>query len=147
MVTETRLQPILSVADLDRARVFYEEKLSLKPLEMGLATLVYQCPDGSRLFLYRRKAAGPQRSVATIQVRNIRVKVELLKRNGVVFEDYDTPGLKTENNIALLGNGRYAWFKDTEGNILSLVEQKASRAAEPERQPVAGGSNPWLSGE
>ena len=85
--------------------------------------------------------------MATIPVRNIRVKVELLKRNGVVFEDYDTPGLKTENNIALLGNGRYAWFKDTEGNILSLVEQKASRVAEPERQSVAGGSDPWLSGE
>ena len=110
---------------------------------MGLATLVYQCPDGSRLFLYRRKATGPQRSVATIPVRNIRVKVELLKRNGVVFEDYDTPGLKTENNIALLGNGRYAWFRDTEGNILSLVEQKTSRAVESERQPTAVGSNPW----
>ncbi len=143
MLTGTRLQPILSVADLDRARVFYEVKLSLKPLETGLATLVYQCPDGSRLFLYQRKAAGPQRSVVTIQVRDIGDKVELLKRNGVVFEEYDTPGLKTENNIALLGNGRYAWFRDTEGNILSLVEQKTSRAAESERQPIARGSNPW----
>jgi len=81
--------------------------------------------------------------VVTIQVRDIGAKVELLKRNGVVFEEYDTPGLKTENNIALLGNGRYAWFRDTEGNILSLVEQKTSRAAESERQPIARGSNPW----
>jgi catechol 2,3-dioxygenase-like lactoylglutathione lyase family enzyme len=122
MVTETRLQPILSVADLDRARVFYEEKLSLVPMETGLATLAYRCPDGSWLFLYRRKEAGPQRSVATIQVCDIGAKVELLKRNGVVFEEYDTPGLKTENGIAHLGGDRYAWFRDTEGNILSLVE-------------------------
>jgi len=59
MFTETRLQPILSVADLDRARVFYEVKLSLKPLETGLATLVYQCPDGSRAAAQRGYHSGP----------------------------------------------------------------------------------------
>jgi hypothetical protein len=38
----------------------------------------------------------------------------------VVFEEYDLPGLKTVNSIADLGSERGAWFKDSEGNTLTL---------------------------
>jgi hypothetical protein len=41
----------------------------------------------------------------------------------VVFEQYDLPGLKTdEHGIATIGPGKSAWFKDSEGNILSIAE-------------------------
>ena len=41
---------------------------------------------------------------------------------GVVFEDYDFPGLKTVNKVCILGSEKAAWFKDTEGNILCIHE-------------------------
>ncbi len=49
--------------------------------------------------------------------------VAALKKRGVVFEEYDMPGLKTVDSIAELGNLRGAWFKDSEGNILAIGEE------------------------
>jgi hypothetical protein len=41
----------------------------------------------------------------------------------VVFEQYDLPDLKTdEDSIATMGPFKSAWFKDTEGNILAISE-------------------------
>ncbi len=46
-----------------------------------------------------------------------------LKAKGVVFEEYDMPGLKTVNSIATGGGAKTAWFKDTEGNILAVSQR------------------------
>jgi hypothetical protein len=43
-----------------------------------------------------------------------------LRSRGIVFEEYDLPGLKTINGIADMDGERAAWFKDSEGNILSI---------------------------
>jgi len=61
--------------------------------------------------------------VAGWKVENIEEVVEALRERGVVFEQYDLPGLKTdEQGIAAIGPSKSAWFKDTEGNILSIAE-------------------------
>jgi hypothetical protein len=49
-----------------------------------------------------------------------------LRGKGVTFEEYDLPGVKTVNGIAELGGTRGAWFKDPEGNILSVVQLPAA---------------------
>ena len=38
----------------------------------------------------------------------------------MVFEDYDLPGLKTEQGIATAGDSKGAWFKDPDGNIIAI---------------------------
>jgi hypothetical protein len=56
--------------------------------------------------------------------------VRELRSRGVVFEDYDLPGLKTVDGIAEIegqypskGSGeRGAWFRDSEGNMLGIGE-------------------------
>jgi hypothetical protein len=50
----------------------------------------------------------------------VRTDVEALRAKGVVFEEYDFPGLKTDDGVAKLGDREGAWFKDSEGNILAL---------------------------
>jgi hypothetical protein len=55
-------------------------------------------------------------------VRDVEAVVADLRSKGVTFEDYDLPGVKTADGIAELGGFRGAWFKDPEGNILSVVE-------------------------
>jgi hypothetical protein len=59
-------------------------------------------------------------------VRNVEAMVADLRGEGVAFEDYDLPGVKTVNGIAELGDIRGAWFKDPEGNILSVVQLPAT---------------------
>ena len=52
---------------------------------------------------------------------DVRAVVDGLKRNGVVFEEYDLPGMKTEDGVATMGDTRAAWLKDQDGNILEIV--------------------------
>jgi hypothetical protein len=54
-------------------------------------------------------------------VDDVEVTVQELRGRGVVFEEYDFPGLKTVNGVADLGYERAAWFKDSEGNILAVA--------------------------
>jgi hypothetical protein len=56
-----------------------------------------------------------------LQVPDVRAAVAELRSRGVVFEDYDFPGLKTVDGVAELGDITAAWFKDTEGNIVGVV--------------------------
>ena len=42
---------------------------------------------------------------------------------GVVFEEYDMPGVTMKNSIATGGGAKTAWFKDTEGNILAVSQR------------------------
>lgn len=59
-------------------------------------------------------------TVAGFNVDNIENEVGELKGRGVVFEEYDMPGMKTVNGIATLNGSKSAWFKVTEGNILAI---------------------------
>ena len=63
------------------------------------------------------------------QVEDIEREVDDLKRRGVQFEDYDMLGMKGENGIYNAGGARAAWFKDTEGNILALIQDAGSASA------------------
>ena len=108
---------------MKRARKFYEQKVGLVPREEIAGGVVYECGDRSWIFLYPTKNAGTSKaSQAFWQVDDVEAEVADLKSRGVVFEDYDLPGLKTVNGIADAGGTRAAWFKDTEGNILALIE-------------------------
>jgi hypothetical protein len=59
-------------------------------------------------------------------VNDVEAAVAALRGKGVTFEEYDMPGLKTVNGIAELGGFKGAWFKDLEGNILSVVQTPAA---------------------
>ena len=55
-----------------------------------------------------------------LKPRDVEREVRELKARGVKFEDYDMPGMK--DGIATAGGAKSAWFKDSEGNILALVQ-------------------------
>jgi hypothetical protein len=66
----------------------------------------------------------------TFTVENIDSVVTELRQRGVVFEEYDSPGLSTVDGIAFIeGNypskgaaERGAWFRDSEGNMIALAQ-------------------------
>lgn len=125
MLANSPVAAILPAVDLERAKKFYEEKLGLQPIDApGLGGAMFACGQGTQLYLYQRDAGTrADHTVAGWKVDNIEEVVQALRERGVVFEQYDLPGLKTdERGIATIGSAKSAWFKDTEGNILSIVE-------------------------
>jgi hypothetical protein len=62
----------------------------------------------------------------SFQVPDIYAAIRELKGKGVVFENYDLPGLETVDHVCVLGAEKAAWFKDTEGNYLCIHEDLPS---------------------
>jgi hypothetical protein len=54
-------------------------------------------------------------------VDDIESTVAALHERGVTFEEYDYPTLKTVGGIATIGSVKGAWFKDPDGNLLSVI--------------------------
>jgi catechol 2,3-dioxygenase-like lactoylglutathione lyase family enzyme len=108
--------------DLEGTRKFYENVLGLEMVREDPAGISYRTGD-SVLFLYPTEFAGTaQHTLGGFSVSDIEAAVSELRAKGVTFEEYDMPGLKTVNGIAELGGEKGAWFKDPEGNILSVSQ-------------------------
>jgi hypothetical protein len=104
------------------------EKLGLAPVEARPGGLLFHCGSGwFALFESAGSSSGTHTQMAW-DVTDIEATVAALRARGVVFEEYDLPGLKTVNGIAdIEGNypskgvgERGAWFRDSEGNLLGL---------------------------
>jgi predicted enzyme related to lactoylglutathione lyase len=129
MLKNHPIVPYIPAADVARARRFYEQKVGLTAREEVAGGVVYECGKGSWIFLYPSGGAGTsQASQAFWQVDDLAAEVADLRKRGVVFEEYDLPGLKTVKGIATGGGTKAAWFKDTEGNIMAVIEPVSARA-------------------
>lgn len=109
--------------NIARARRFYEDKLGLKAREETGGGVVYEFGQGTACFLYPTPNAGTSRaSQAFWAVDDVDRLILALKARGVVFEDYDMPGEKSPAGAITAGGAKAAWFKDSEGNIMALVQ-------------------------
>jgi catechol 2,3-dioxygenase-like lactoylglutathione lyase family enzyme len=114
----------IAVSDLGNARRFYEQTLGFTPDEEQPDGVSYRS-GGSRFFIYPSQFAGTgQQTVASWEVDDLDAEAEGLRRQGITFEQYDLADLKTdERGIAEMGGVRGFWFKDPDGNILSVAER------------------------
>src|SRR5438445_5241982 len=127
MLRNAPIVPYIPVANVARARRFYEEKVGLKPKQEYAGGVIYECGNGSWAFMYPSSGAGTSKaSTAFWAVDDVAAEVAELKARGVVFEEYNMPGIKMENSIATGGGAKTAWFKDTEGNILAVSQRISS---------------------
>ena len=109
--------------DVARARRFYEDKLGFKPKEEVSDGVVYEFAGGTSCFLYPTPNAGTsQASQAFWQVDDVDREIAELKARGVAFEHYDIPGERSASGAITAGGAKAAWFKDTEGNIMAIIE-------------------------
>ena len=122
MLQNVPMYSYIPAKDVARARKFYEEKLGFKPKQETAGGVVYEFGKGTACFLYPTPNAGTsQASQAFWQVENIERDVAELKARGVKFEKYDMPDTD-DNGILTAGGAKAAWFKDTEGNIMALIQ-------------------------
>ena len=113
----------IAVKDLEKARKFYEEKLGLRIADTEAEEVaIYQTGD-SRLMVYASRFAGTNQAtgVTWIVGDDLEDQVEALRERGVRFEHYDMPETTRQGDIHQSGEIRMAWFKDPDGNIISLV--------------------------
>jgi predicted enzyme related to lactoylglutathione lyase len=132
MLKNAQIVPYIPVADVPRARKFYEEKVGLKPKEEYAGGVIYECGGGSRVFMYPSAGAGTSKaSTAFWSVDDIASEVAELQSRGVEFEEYDLPSIKTVDGIATGDGARTAWFKDSEGNILAISQRLRNASPGP----------------
>ena len=113
----------LGVADVARARRFYEGKLGFVPKEETNGGVVYEFGRGTACFLYPTPNAGTSKaSQAFWDVEDVDKEIVELKARGVAFEDYDMPGERSAAGALIAGGAKAAWFKDSEGNIMALIQ-------------------------
>jgi catechol 2,3-dioxygenase-like lactoylglutathione lyase family enzyme len=130
MLADSHVATRLPAKDLERAKRFYSEKLGLQPVEERPGGLSYRCSSGYFALFESAGAASGSHTQMAWEVADIEATVAALRTRGVVFEEYDLPGLTTVNGIAEIeGNypskgigERGAWFRDSEGNLLGLGE-------------------------
>jgi catechol 2,3-dioxygenase-like lactoylglutathione lyase family enzyme len=124
MLKDKAVAATLAVSDLDRAREFYEQTLGLEDVEENPGAVTYRAGP-SFLLVYPSEFAGTNQATgATWGVgEDFDAVVEDLRGKGVTFERYDLPDTTREGDIHVMGEMRAVWFKDPDGNILSLVNQ------------------------
>jgi catechol 2,3-dioxygenase-like lactoylglutathione lyase family enzyme len=124
MIGKADATPMLAVKDLDRARKFYEENLGLKEVDDFGEGFMLKSGD-TQVSVYRSEFAGTNKATAlTFDVDDIEGEVRSLKEKGVSFEHYDLEGLTPKGDIYEGEGMKTAWFKDPDGNILSLIEAR-----------------------
>ena len=119
MLADALVHATLPAEDLDRAKRFYQEKLGFTPSQELPGGLFYELGGSSRFLLY--PSAGRPSGAHTqlgFTVQDIRLEVDELKSRGVEFEEYEN----TEDGIATTGSVMGAWFKDSEGNLIGIVQ-------------------------
>ena len=124
MLGKADATPMIAVKDLNRARKFYADTLGLKPVETFGEEVVTLMSGDTTVEVYRSEFAGTNKATAlNFEVDDIDAEVRELKDKGIVFERYELEGLTPRGDIYEGQGMKTAWFKDPDGNILSLIEE------------------------
>lgn len=123
MLEHCDIHPTIPVTSLTRARAWYADKLGLEPIQDFPGALRYSVGTGSAFLLFETDGAGTsEHQVAAWVVADLDTEVAQLRARGVVFEEYNGGGIETVAGIADTPAGRADWFKDSEGNLLTMSQ-------------------------
>ena len=124
MLRDTDAVATLAVKDLNAAAKFYGETLGLSRASTeDNEAIVFESGD-TTINVYRSTFAGTNKATAlTWAVDDVEEIVRTLKAKGVTFEHYDLPQTKREGDVHVAGDHKIAWFKDPDGNILSVINR------------------------
>jgi len=125
MLNDSEIMAVLPAKDINRAKDFYRDKLGLEPSSsIDPNSVMFRGGNGTGFLVYQTENAGTAKNTQMgWATDNLEREMEELRGRGVVFEDYDFPGLKTENGVVTEDWGKAAWFLDSEGNILSINQR------------------------
>jgi len=123
MLKDHQIHSVIPATDIERARAFYADKLGLTPTREEPAGPVYEAAGSWFRLISTPHAGTAKHTLAGWAVDDLEAEVAELKSKGVVFLEYDLPGLRTVDGILTTPRARAAWFNDSEGNILGLAQE------------------------
>ncbi len=124
-ITDASIHATLAVADLERARAWYADKLGWEPLSLAEVpgTLIYKVGDSYFTFYPTQFAGTAKNTVMNWNVDDLAAEVARLRGRGVTFEEYDFGEIKTEDGVMRDPTGGLtAWFKDPDGNTVAILQ-------------------------
>ena len=125
MLGDHPITPVLLAKDLAAARDFYHGKLGLEILNENDAAIEFKCGGGTHVEVTKSTVGtADEQTQASWQVPDIRSEVAELRARGVNVENYDIPGLKTDDGVADLGLAWAAWIIDPGKNALGIQQIK-----------------------
>ena len=122
MLATSKVMTFLGATERERARAFYERTLGLRYVTEDPFALVFDL-NGTTLRISPVPSFTPAKhTVLGWDVPDIGKAVATLKGAGIIFEKYGFPGQDEEGIWSAPGGAKVAWFKDPDGNILSVSE-------------------------
>jgi catechol 2,3-dioxygenase-like lactoylglutathione lyase family enzyme len=119
---QAKLVAFTAVSDAARARAFYRDVLGLRLVsEDGFAIVFDAHGTTLRVSLVKEVVAAPY-TVLGWGVADIAAAVKGLSAAGVQFERYPWMEQDDLGIWSAPGGARVAWFKDPDGNLLSLSQ-------------------------
>lgn len=120
MLGDSTVYATIAVRDMQRSKEFYEQKLGLTQVDENPGGVTYESGSG-KLYVYESSTAGSGKATcAAWQVDDIEQVASDLQLAGISFDNYDIPGAEVDGYIYTMGTQKAAWFKDPDGNILSI---------------------------
>jgi predicted enzyme related to lactoylglutathione lyase len=125
-LADSEIGAVLRAEDYGRAKRFYSDVLGLSVEDTPGSDVggMVKAAGGTEFMIYERPGMpAPQNTTLAFEVADFDAVIAELRQNGVVYEEYDMPemGLKTVDGVARIEGRPMAWFKDTEGNILTIA--------------------------
>ena len=126
MLEHSKAFSSFSVNDIEKAREFYSSTLGLKVKDSEMGVLELQIAGSASVMIYPKvNHQAATFTVLNFPVQSVENIVDALIVKGVQFEHYDQEDLKTDKKGIFRGDGHMiAWFKDPDGNILSVLENQ-----------------------
>ena len=130
MIKVIKIYSSFSVPDLDKAKEFYGSILNLA-VNQRLEGLDLKIGNDNNVFIYYSPNNKPADfTVLNLVVDDVELVVDELIGKGLTMEQYNMPGLKTDNKGLVrsereggMGPHVVAWFKDPAGNIIALSQK------------------------
>jgi predicted enzyme related to lactoylglutathione lyase len=125
MLSNYPIDVVLLAMDLAAAKDFYANKIGLPVLSESPGGVTFHCGGDTHLVVTKSNVGTKdEQTQAAFRVADVRAEVSELRRRGVSIEDYDMPGLQTQDGIADIGFAWMAWFIDPAKNCVGLIQLK-----------------------
>jgi catechol-2,3-dioxygenase len=125
MLSNYPIDVVLLAMDLAATKDFYANKIGLRVLSDTPGAVTFQCGGDSHLVVSQSSVGTKdEQTQATFRVADVRAEVSELRRRGVKIEEYDMPGLQTQDGIADIGFAWTAWFIDPGKNCVGMIQLK-----------------------
>jgi catechol 2,3-dioxygenase-like lactoylglutathione lyase family enzyme len=125
MLSNCPIDVVLLAMDLATAKDFYADNLGLRVLSETPGGVTFQCGGDTRLVVTKSSVGTKdEQTQAAFRVADLHAEVSELRQHGVKIEDYNLPGLQTQNGIADIGFAWMAWFIDPGQNCVAMMQLK-----------------------